>query len=38
MIEITLPDGAKRQYDGPTTGMDVALSISPGLAKKYYYY
>ena len=34
MVEITLPDGAKRQYDGPTTGMDVALSISPGLAKK----
>ena len=34
MVEITLPDGAKRQFDGPTTGMNVALAISPGLAKK----
>ena len=34
MVEITLPDGAKRQYDGATSGMDIALSISPGLAKK----
>ena len=34
MVEITLPDGAKRQYEGSTSGMDIALSISPGLAKK----
>ena len=34
MVEITLPDGAKRQYDGSTTGMDIAMSISPGLAKQ----
>ena len=34
MVEITLPDGAKRQYDGSTSGMDIATSISPGLAKK----
>jgi threonyl-tRNA synthetase len=33
MIQITLPDGAKREYPGPVTVLDVAASIGPGLAK-----
>jgi threonyl-tRNA synthetase len=33
MIEITLPDGAKRQYEGPVTVAQVAASIGSGLAK-----
>ena len=33
MIQITLPDGAQRQYPGPVTVADVAASIGPGLAK-----
>lgn len=33
MIRITLPDGAKREFGAPPTGMDVALSISEGLAR-----
>lgn len=33
MIEITLPDGNKKQFDAPPTVLDVALSIGPGLAK-----
>jgi threonyl-tRNA synthetase len=33
MMEITLPDGAKREYNPGATGMDVALSIGAGLAK-----
>jgi threonyl-tRNA synthetase len=32
MIKITLPDGAVREYDKGTTAMQVALSISEGLA------
>lgn len=33
MINITLPDGSVRQYDAGVTAMDVALSISEGLAR-----
>ena len=33
MITITLPDGAKREYEAGITGMDIALSISEGLAR-----
>jgi len=33
MINITLPDGSVRQYEGPVTAHEVALSISAGLAK-----
>lgn len=33
MINITLPDGSVRQYEKGVTSMDVALSISEGLAR-----
>lgn len=33
MINITLPDGAVRQYEPGTTALQVALSISEGLAR-----
>ena len=33
MIEITLPDGSKKAFDGPVSGLDVAQSIGSGLAK-----
>jgi threonyl-tRNA synthetase len=33
MPEITLPDGSRKQFDGPVSVHDVALSIGPGLAK-----
>jgi len=33
MITITLPDGSRREFDGPVSVMDVAQSIGPGLAK-----
>ncbi|MBB5394513.1 threonine--tRNA ligase [Mucilaginibacter sp. AK015] len=33
MISITLPDGAVRQYDKGITSMQIALSISEGLAR-----
>ena len=33
MPVITLPDGSKREFDGPVCAMDVAESIGPGLAK-----
>ena len=33
MIQITLPDGSVRDYNKGTSGMDVALSISEGLAR-----
>lgn len=33
MITITLPDGATRQYESGTTGMQIAESISKSLAK-----
>ncbi|HTA27053.1 MAG TPA: threonine--tRNA ligase, partial [Bacteroidia bacterium] len=34
MIKITLPDGAIREYEQGVTAMDVAKSISEGLARK----
>ncbi|MBI2729572.1 MAG: threonine--tRNA ligase [Sphingobacteriales bacterium] len=34
MINITFPDGAVRQYEVGTTSMDIAKSISEGLARK----
>jgi len=33
MMEITLPDGSVREYSKGTSAMDVALSISEGLAR-----
>jgi threonyl-tRNA synthetase len=33
MIQVTLPDGSVRQYDAGATALDVALSISEGLAR-----
>lgn len=33
MIKITFPDGAKREYEPGTTSMDIAKSISEGLAR-----
>jgi threonyl-tRNA synthetase len=33
MIKITLPDGSVREYAKGTTSMDVAKSISEGLAR-----
>ncbi|MBP3943870.1 threonine--tRNA ligase [Sphingobacteriaceae bacterium WQ 2009] len=33
MIKITLPDGSQREYEKGTTAMQVALSISEGLAR-----
>ena len=32
-VTITLPDGSRRDFDGPVTGADVAASIGPRLAK-----
>ena len=34
MISLTFPDGAKREVPPGTTGLDVAKSISPSLAKR----
>src|SRR3954470_15367522 len=34
MINITFPDGAVRQYESGSTAMDIAKSISEGLARK----
>ncbi|MGG9971741.1 threonine--tRNA ligase [Ferruginibacter sp. SUN002] len=34
MIKITLPDGAIREYESGSSAMDVAKSISEGLARK----
>jgi threonyl-tRNA synthetase len=34
MIKITLPDGAVREYEAGTSALDVAKSISEGLARK----
>ncbi|HRP31098.1 MAG TPA: threonine--tRNA ligase [Agriterribacter sp.] len=34
MVKITFPDGAVREYQQGTTAMDIAKSISEGLAKK----
>jgi threonyl-tRNA synthetase len=33
MIQVTLPDGSKREFPGPVTVADVAASIGAGLAK-----
>jgi threonyl-tRNA synthetase len=33
MVNITLPDGSVRQFDGPVTGDELAASISKSLAK-----
>ena len=33
MIQITLPDGSRREYPGPVTVADLAASIGSGLAK-----
>lgn len=33
MIKITLPDGSIRQYSGPVSGLEIAQSISEGLAR-----
>jgi len=33
MISVQLPDGSKRQFDGPVTVAEVAASIGAGLAK-----
>lgn len=33
MIEVTLPDGSKREFDSPVTVVDVAASIGAGLAR-----
>ncbi len=32
-VAITLPDGSERRYGAPTTGLEIAESIGPGLAK-----
>ena len=32
-VAITLPDGSERRYAAPTTGLEIAASIGPGLAK-----
>jgi threonyl-tRNA synthetase len=34
MIQITLPDGAIRPFSKGTSAMDIAKSISEGLARK----
>ncbi len=34
MINITFPDGAIRQYENGVTALDIAKSISEGLARK----
>jgi threonyl-tRNA synthetase len=34
MIDISFPDGAVRQYEKGTTSLDIAKSISEGLARK----
>ena len=33
-IEITFPDGNKKSFDAPVSGLVIAQGISPGLAKK----
>ena len=33
MVQITLPDGSNRQFEGPVTVAEVAQSIGAGLAK-----
>jgi threonyl-tRNA synthetase len=36
MVNITLPDGAVKSFNGSVSGFDVAMSISEGLAKATY--
>ena len=33
MPDITLPDGSTRSFDNPVSGLEIAASIDPGLAK-----
>ncbi|MCK9515988.1 MAG: threonine--tRNA ligase [Ottowia sp.] len=33
MVQVTLPDGSTRDFDGPVTAAEVAADIGPGLAK-----
>lgn len=33
MISLTLPDGSKRTFEGPVSGLEAATDIGPGLAK-----
>ena len=33
MVAITLPDGSRREFDGPVGGLDIAAAIGPRLAK-----
>jgi threonyl-tRNA synthetase len=33
MLTVILPDGSRKQFDGPATAYDVAAGIGPGLAK-----
>ena len=33
MIQVTLPDGSRREFPGPVKVADIAASIGPGLAK-----
>ncbi|HEY8578305.1 MAG TPA: threonine--tRNA ligase [Beijerinckiaceae bacterium] len=34
MISVTFPDGAQRQFEAGVSGLDIAKSISPSLAKR----
>ncbi len=34
MIHVTFPDGAKRAYEPGISGLEIAKSISPSLAKR----
>src|ERR1700728_4843443 len=34
MIHVTFPDGAQREYEPGVSGLDIAKSISPSLAKR----
>src|SRR6202453_891249 len=34
MVALTFPDGARREYPPHSTGLDIAKSISPSLAKR----
>ncbi len=33
MLTVVLPDGSRKQIEGPATAYDVAAGIGPGLAK-----
>ena len=32
-LEVTLPDGSRREFPHPVTGNEIAAAIGPGLAK-----